>query len=106
MSTLSTHLLDATLGVPARGVRTTLHNPDARLLATAETDADGRIRFDLELGAGTHRLTFATAAYFAADERPCFHPEVSVAFEIDRSREHVHVALLLSPYSYTTYRGS
>ena len=99
MSTLSTHVLDSTLGVPAVGLAVRLDDD-----VEAVTDDDGRIRFDGEVAAGTHRLTFATAAYFA--DRPHFHPEVSVAFEVDPEREHHHVALLLGPYSYTTYRGS
>jgi 5-hydroxyisourate hydrolase len=53
-----------------------------------------------------HRVTFDTAAYFAATGQAGFHPEVTVAFEVTDDRPHVHVPLLLSPYSYTTYRGS
>ena len=57
-------------------------------------------------GPGVHRLTFDTAAYFTATGQTGFHPEVTVAFEVADGRPHVHVPLLLSPYSYTTYRGS
>lgn len=106
MSTLSTHVLDAALGVPATAVTVTLHDPDGRLLTTAATDPDGRIRFDLELGAGTHRLVFASGAYFAAAQRDTFYPEVVVPFAVDPEQSHYHVALLLSPFAYTTYRGS
>ena len=70
----------------------------------ARTDDDGRIRFDGQVEPGRHTLTFETGAYFG--DRPHFHPEVTVAFVVDPSQEHHHVALLLGPYSYTTYRGS
>ena len=99
MSTLSTHVLDAGLGSPAAGLAVI---PDDTVEAV--TDADGRIRFEAEVGAGNHTLRFATAAWFG--DRPHFHPEVTVAFDVDPDRAHHHVALLLGPYSYTTYRGS
>jgi 5-hydroxyisourate hydrolase len=106
MSTASTHVLDAALGVPAVAVTVTLHDPEGRLMTTGHTDADGRVAFDLELGAGTHRLVFGTGAYFAAAERDTFYPEVTVSFAVDPEQSHYHVALLLSPFAYTTYRGS
>ena len=106
MSTASTHVLDAALGVPATAVTVTLHDPEGRLMTTGTTDADGRIAFDLELGDGTHRLVFATGAYFAAAERDTFYPEITVTFAVDPEQSHYHVALLLSPFAYTTYRGS
>jgi 5-hydroxyisourate hydrolase len=106
MSTLSTHVLDAALGVPAFAVAVTLHDPEGRLMTTAETDADGRVAFDLELGAGTHGLVFNTGGYFAAAQRDTFYPEVAVSFTVDPEQSHYHVAVLLSPFSYTTYRGS
>ena len=105
MSTCSTHVLDAALGIPAAAVTVRLFDPEERLLTTGTTDADGRVRFDLELGAGTHRLAFATGAYFAAAARDTFYPEVVVAFAVDPTQLHYHVPLLLGPYSYTTYRG-
>lgn len=101
MTTLSTHVLDAANGEPAQGVQVVLDGGD-----TGTTDADGRFRFDADLEPGTHRLTFATGAWFAAAGRDTFHPEVTVAFEVEAGRAHLHVPLLLSPYSYTTYRGS
>ncbi|MDQ4051493.1 MAG: hydroxyisourate hydrolase [Actinomycetota bacterium] len=106
MTTLSTHVLDAALGVPAAAVTVGLHDSLGGLLSTAVTDADGRIGFDLELGAGTHRLVFDSGAYFAAAERDTFYPEITVSFAIDPDQSHYHVALLLSPFAYTTYRGS
>ncbi len=105
MSTCSTHVLDAALGRPAAGIDVVLTTVAGATVATAVTDADGRVRFDADLDAGTHRLTFATGAWFAGQDREGFHPEVAVAFAAEDG-EHYHVALLLSPFSYTTYRGS
>jgi len=99
MTTCSTHVLDAALGVPARGVQVRLGEEEAT------TDADGRVRFDAELAAGEHTLTFATGEWFAAAGRETFYPAVTVTFAVE-DQAHVHVPLLLSPYSYTTYRGS
>jgi 5-hydroxyisourate hydrolase len=74
------------------------------------TDADGRCRTLLAPGAalvaGIYRLTFDTAAYFATEGRQSFYPEVRVTFEVRDAAQHYHVPLLLSPYGYTTYRGT
>jgi len=105
MSTLSTHVLDAAYGVPAGGLVVALIGPDAEELAVAATDADGRVRFDLDLEAGGYGLYFDTGPWFAAAGRDTFFPGVSLAFVVSAD-EHYHVALLLSPYSYTTYKGS
>jgi len=105
MSTLSTHVLDAALGRPAGGLDLTLREEGGRLFA-ATTDVDGRVRFDHELAVGTHRIVFATGAWFAVAERDTFFPEITVAFAVEEDQEHTHVALLLSPFAYTTYRGS
>jgi 5-hydroxyisourate hydrolase len=111
MSTLSTHVLDAASGLPAAGVRVALHRRDGdgwQPLGEAATDDDGRAR-DLApggLGAGVHRLVFATGAYFAATGQTGFYPEVTVVFEITDSERHYHVPLLLSPFAFSTYRGS
>jgi 5-hydroxyisourate hydrolase len=99
MTTCSTHVLDAVLGVPAQGIRVRLDD------AEATTDADGRARFDVDLEPGEHTVTFETGAYFSAAGRETFYPTVTVTFAVADQR-HVHVPLLLSPYSYTTYRGS
>jgi 5-hydroxyisourate hydrolase len=106
MSTLSTHVLDAALGVPAVALAVMLYDEHGRRVTQEATDADGRVRFDLELGAGTHGLVLDSGAYFAATERDTFYPEVAVSFTVDPEQSHYHVAVLLSPYSYTTYRGS
>jgi 5-hydroxyisourate hydrolase len=103
---LSTHVLDATLGTPAAGVPVRLSRDD-ETLAEAVTDEDGRVR---ELGvlaaAGDYRVTFDTGAYFAASGQHGFYPEVTIAFTVTDPAAHYHVPLLLSPYAYSTYRGS
>ena len=106
MTTLSTHVLDSALGTPAAGVDVVLTGPDGTVLTQAATDADGRVRFDAPVAAGVHRLIFATGAWFAAADRPTLYPEVVLSFVVDATEEHYHVALLLGPWSYTTYRGS
>jgi 5-hydroxyisourate hydrolase len=111
MTTLSTHVLDAVSGLPAGGVRVALDRRDAdgwQPLGEAVTDDDGRVR-DLApggLGAGVHRLVFATGAYFTATGQTGFYPEVPVVFEVTDPGRHYHVPLLLSPFAYSTYRGS
>ena len=111
MSTLSTHILDAVSGLPATGVRVALDRRDSdgwQPLGEAVTDDDGRVR-DLApsgLGAGVHRLVFATGAYFTATGQTGFYPEVSVVFEVTDPGRHYHVPLLLSPFAFSTYRGS
>ncbi|BBZ34594.1 hydroxyisourate hydrolase [Mycolicibacterium confluentis] len=103
---LSTHVLDASTGRPASGVTVTLSHSGAEL-ATGVTDGDGRISgLGGELSAGIYRLRFDTGAYFAAQRVTGFYPEVVITFEITDSAAHHHVPLLLSPYSYSTYRGS
>ncbi|MFI6045951.1 hydroxyisourate hydrolase [Nocardia sp. NPDC051321] len=105
MSTLSTHVLDAMRGAPAQDVAVTLYR-GAEQLDSAATDADGRIpALGGALPAGTYRLVFGTGAYFAGHEVDTFYPEVSVAFAVTEER-HYHVPLLLSPFAFSTYRGS
>jgi len=107
---LSTHVLDAVTGDPAAGVPVVLaHRVDGVWtdLTTASTDADGRVR-ELApdgLAAGDHRLVFDTASWFAAGGATGFYPEVAVTFTVSQER-HYHVPLLLSPYAFSTYRGS
>lgn len=103
-STISTHALDAERGRPATGLRFVLTLPDGSTRHGA-TDDDGRARVEGEVPAGVHSLTFATGAWYAAQERATFYPSVTVTFETVAD-EHCHVALLLSPFAYTTYRGS
>nr|WP_319943729.1 hydroxyisourate hydrolase [Nocardia aurantia] len=76
------------------------------MLASAVTDADGRIpSLGDDLVPGVHRLRFETGAYFAAQGVSAFYPEITVAFTITGER-HLHIPLLLSPFAYSTYRGS
>ena len=106
MSTLSAHVLDAALGAPAVGVGLSLTGPDGAVLETATTDDDGRAVFAVELVEGTHHLLLETGAWFAAADRDHFHPEITVAFGVRPDEQRYHLAVLLSPYAYTTYRGS
>jgi len=106
---LSTHVLDATSGRPAIGMPARLERGDGVRVASAATDADGRIKDWGGAAAdqpGTYRLIFDTGAYFAARGIGTFYPEVAVTFAIGDPSEHYHVPLLLSPYAYSTYRGS
>ena len=110
MSQVTTHVLDTSLGRPAAGVPVELAAAEGegwRVLATATTDADGRVT-DLGpdvVGPGRYRLRFDTATYLAATGQACFHPEVLVVFTVPDASHH-HVPLLLSPFAYSTYRGS
>ncbi len=106
MSTCSTHVLDATLGRPAAGVVVVLAGADGTQLGAAKTDVGGRARFDADLQPGDHELTFDTGSWFAAEGRDTFYPGVTLAFTVTEDEPHYHVALLLSPYAYSTYRGS
>ena len=117
MARLSTHVLDTVKGGPAAGMRIDLHRIDAeglpRHVASVTTNADGRTDAPLLAGdaipAGTYRLTFHVGDYFAAAGSPdaCrFLREVPVVFGIDDPAANYHVPLLVSPWSYSTYRGS
>jgi 5-hydroxyisourate hydrolase len=104
---ISTHVLDARTGRPAAGLELTLSaaRPGGwEQLGRRVTDADGRVA-DLapEAAAGVYRLVFAVEQYLAA---PTFYPEVVVVFRITDPAAHHHVPLLLSPFAYSTYRGS
>jgi 5-hydroxyisourate hydrolase len=103
---VSTHVLDSVLGLPAAGVAVRLLAGDD-VIAEGVTDDDGRCRLTEEpTAAGTHRLLFATGPWFAARDRPTFYPEVVLAFDVREPAEHHHVPLLLAPFAYSTYRGS
>lgn len=109
MTTLSTHVLDTMHGRPAAGVRLTLENAAGAVLFAGETNDDGRCPGMPELSPGRYALTFAVAGYFTdwgvtlAD--PPFLDEVRIAFGI-ADDGHYHVPLLVSPFAYSTYRGS
>jgi hydroxyisourate hydrolase len=108
--TLSTHVLDATTGRPAAGVGVLLERRAAdRTWSRSEagtTDGDGRLRLPGTIPTGTYRITFASGDYFAGRSVATFYPEVTVTFEVTSETGHYHVPLLLSPFAYSTYRGS
>ena len=108
---LSTHVLDAALGRPAIGVPVALHRRIGQhweLVGTGLTDSDGRAAGLASDGlhGGVHRLDFDTSAYFISTGQTGFYPEVSVTFDVVDPDQHYHVPLLLSPYAFSTYRGS
>ena len=109
---ITTHVLDTARGRPAAGVPVVLERAteDAwELVGAGATDADGRLRDLVPAGApvpdGRYRLTFDTGAYFRTNGETGFYPEVAVVFTV-AGGEHHHVPLLLSPFGYSTYRGS
>lgn len=106
---LSTHVLDTALGKPARGIRVTLER-EGVAVGSAVTDEDGRIREFRTTGAlldqGSYRLVFAVADWFRSTGREAFYTEIVVQFSMGARSEHYHVPVLLSPFGYTTYRGS
>lgn len=125
MSTISTHVLDTARGRPAGGVPITLERQDDEAgqagqdgderarwhrMGGGTTDDGGRVRSLLDPGQsldpGTYRMTFDTGRYFASLGTRGFYPVVHVIFEVRATDEHYHVPLLLSPYGYSTYRGS
>ena len=113
MSGITTHVLDLALGMPARGVpvKLELHAEGGWvMLAERVTDDDGRVRDLISAGtrltAGQFRLTFGTGAYARALGGTTFYPEIPVTFEIHDPDQSYHVPLLLSPYGYSTYRGT
>lgn len=114
MSRITTHVLDTARGRPAAGMAVVLDYRDDRgdwaELARATTNADGRIpdllADDAVLRPGTYRLRFATGTYFLSLGLRGFYPEVHVMVSIEDPAAHYHIPLLLSPYGYSTYRGS
>ncbi len=114
MSGISTHVLNTTSGAAAAGVAVILeHEATAgrwRVLANTKTDEDGRVKNLLapgfKLTKGLYRLRFETGAYWRNAGVECFHPRVEVVFEIADAVRHHHVPLLVSPFGFTTYRGT
>jgi 5-hydroxyisourate hydrolase len=113
MSQITTHVLDVSIGRPAAGVPVVLAIRKAggawQELSRGATDGDGRLRHLLApeaLVQGTYRLTFDTASYFESCMSSGLYPQVAVEFEVRDAKEHYHIPLLLSPYGYSTYRGS
>jgi 5-hydroxyisourate hydrolase len=114
MSPITTHVLDTSKGKPASGVAVVLEintAPDRwKELGRGVTDVNGRIAaFNPPLAVlerQIYRLRFATGAYFAASHVRTVYPEVQVVVEIEDPAQHYHIPLLLSPFGYSTYRGS
>ena len=114
MSAITTHVLDTARGRPAAGIAIALEREAARdqweVVGQGETDNDGRLRSlmpdDMPLTAGVYRLVFNTRQYFAAHGLAAFYPHVIIVFETAEGERHYHVPLLLSPFGYSTYRGS
>jgi 5-hydroxyisourate hydrolase len=114
MSGITTHVLDTARGRPASGMRVRLHRAHAAdgeaIIGEGITDGDGRcadlIANGAPLVAGEYRLDFDTAAWFATTGVESFYPAVSITFTVRDADQHHHVPLLLSPWGYTTYRGS
>jgi 5-hydroxyisourate hydrolase len=119
MSAITTHVLDLALGRPAAGVGIALERREDgdglslerwSHLGSGTTDTDGRLKALLPdsyvVQAGTYRLRFDTAAYFDEQKVDCFYPTVTIEFAVRKAGEHYHVPLLLSPFGYSTYRGS
>ncbi|MEP7457116.1 hydroxyisourate hydrolase [Phyllobacterium sp. SB3] len=118
MGKLSTHVLNTAEGRPVEGVRLTLHRIDVdgvrKLLATAVTNADGRtdapLLFASDMAAGQYELTFYVGEYFrgngASQTEPMFLEDIPIRFAISDVQGNYHVPLLVTPWSYSTYRGS
>jgi len=114
MSGITTHVLDLALGAPARGMPVRLEMLRGKsgwtVLGEGVTDDDGRARDLAPAGtpieAGLYRLTFMTGLYHRSNDMRGFYPEVIVTFEVSDPARHHHVPLLLSPWGYSTYRGS
>jgi len=108
MSGLTTHVLDTARGIPARGMTIELWSIDeSKLVRTVTTNADGRVDSPLlsaeEMSAGTYELVFLVGDYFGENK---FLDRVPIRFKISDSKTKYHVPLLVTPWSYSTYRGS
>ena len=109
MSTISTHVLDTSLGRPAAGVKIRLER-DGKMLGSGITDNDGRVK-DLvsegrRVGIGLHRLVFEVGEYLSSRNTEAFYERITIEFVVSSESDHYHVPLLLSPFGYSTYRGS
>ena len=108
--TVSTHVLDASAGLPAADVVVSLTFADPSggwvPVESGKTDRDGRPRFAAATAVGVYQLAFGTGAYFAGRGVAAFYPEVTITFTVAEAGAHCHVPLLLSPFAYSTYRGS
>jgi 5-hydroxyisourate hydrolase len=113
VSQITTHILDTARGCPASGVTITLSRLEQGVwteIGSGKTNEDGRVTGlyaqDTVHDAGTYRMHFAVSQYFEAIEAPVFYPWAEVVFNIDGNGQHYHIPLLISPFGYSTYRGS
>jgi 5-hydroxyisourate hydrolase len=110
-SPITTHVLETAVGRPARGVSVVLERLDTNFveIARGKTNDDGRIMDWMPAGkapAGTYRITFDTGTFYKELGQTTFYPTVSITFDLNAPDEHYHVPLLISPYGFSTYRGS
>jgi 5-hydroxyisourate hydrolase len=109
---ITTHVLDTAAGRPGRGIAIELERIEHatwQLVGGGVTDDDGRLRTltpEGPVAPGRYRIRFDTGAYFAANGEAGFFPIVEIQFEVRDGAQHYHVPLLLSPFGFTTYRGS
>jgi 5-hydroxyisourate hydrolase len=113
MSGITTHVLDTSRGRPAQGVPVTLEIEAAggwKLVGKGTTNTDGRISElispEVSVVPGVYRIIFDTGKYFADQQSKSFYPQVTIIFRLEDAAQHYHVPLLLSPFGYSTYRGS
>ena len=113
-SPITTHVLDLSQGKPASGITATLEHRTTpgtwKELSRSKTNADGRIANFLPdnfpIGKGVYRLTLFTEEYYRSASIETFYPFVVITFEVKDPAQHYHVPLLISPFGYSTYRGS
>lgn len=114
MTTISTHVLNTATGKPGAAMKVLFEGigPEGRRTAInqTQTNSDGRVSelvpAGTKINAGVYCLSFMTGGYFEAAGSKCFYPHVEVFFEVGSSDEHYHVPLLVSPFGFSTYRGS
>ena len=113
MSQITTHVLDTAVGKPAEGIDLSLSkwlNNEWSLLASGTTNSDGRVADlladNITLDAGRYKVLFEIEAYFQSQQLKAFYPYAEVVFDIEGDGQHYHIPLLLSPFAYSTYRGS
>lgn len=113
MSQITTHVLDTAIGKPAQGIDLTLSqfvNNEWKLLGGGTTNSDGRVGNllpdSIVLAAGRYKVLFVTEQYFQQQNVNAFYPYAEIVFDIEGDGQHYHIPLLLSPFGYSTYRGS